>query len=347
MTAWYERALDRGRFPDWLIRAGIRRRLASRLQRETRGGVEAVQARLTEFVRSLSSSPIAIETVAANEQHYELPPAFFEAFLGPRLKYSCGLWDSPDADLASSEEAMLARYAERARLADGQRVLDLGCGWGSFCLWASRRYPGARVLAVSNSSLQRAFIERRARELGVSNLEVRTADANTFEPGRRFDRVVSVEMLEHVKNYRAMFSRVASWLEPDGLFFAHVFAHMRIAYPFEREDDWIGRYFFTGGNMPSAELFLHFQEDLGLIERWIVGGEHYQRTAYAWLAKLDAARDRVMPVLRDAYGDQATAWWHRWRVFLMACAELWGFRGGGEWVVAHYLFRPRPQGDRP
>ena len=339
---WYEAPLERGLFPDPVIRLGIRRRLAARLRQERSGGIERQRERFRRFVDTLRSSPIAIETEAANEQHYELPPEFFVHFLGEHLKYSSGYWPTGATSLDDAEAAMLELYGERARIEDGMTILDLGCGWGSFSLWAARKFPNCRILSVSNSSLQRGFIENRAKELGVTNVEVVTCDVNDFDPGRRFDRIVSVEMMEHVKNYQHLLGRVSSWLEDDGLCFIHIFTNTDVAYSYEASEDWIGKYFFTAGNMPSDDLLLHFQDDLSVVDHWRVDGRHYGRTANAWLDKYDANESAIRAILVEAYGEEeAPKWYHRWRVFLMACAELWNFRRGTEWIVSHYLFSPR------
>ncbi|BFI96133.1 MAG: cyclopropane-fatty-acyl-phospholipid synthase family protein [Rhodanobacter sp.] len=332
---------ERGLLPDALLRLGIRRMCADRLREERFGGLSAQGERQARLIGMLRHSPLAIETAAANAQHYELPPAFFEHCLGPHLKYSCCYYPRGDETLAEAEAAMLALYGERAELCDGQRILELGCGWGSLTLWMAERFPNARITAVSNSHGQRQHIEARCRERGLSNVQVLTRDVNslTLDPDQ-FDRCVSVEMFEHVRNYALLMQRIASWLRPGGKLFVHIFAHRELAYPFETAgaDNWMGRHFFTGGLMPAADTLLHFQQALCIDKRWLVDGTHYEKTANHWLQRQDSQRNAVMAVLHQAYGEHAGLWFQRWRMFWMACAELFGYAGGQEWLVAHYRF---------
>ncbi len=295
----------------------------------------------------LCESPVAVATEEANAQHYEVPTELFRKVLGPRMKYSCCHFPPGVSSLAEAEEAMLALTCERAQMRDGMSVLDLGCGWGSLSLWIAEKYPGCRILSVSNSRTQREHILARCAERGLRNLEVVTADANTFEPGRTFDRVVSVEMFEHMRNHRLLMRRISSWLAPGGKLFVHIFAHRTLAYLFRDEsgDDWMARTFFTGGIMPSDDLLLYFQEDLSIEGHWRVSGLHYRETLERWLRNLDDRKEEILPVLAEAYGKgEADRWFHRWRLFFLACSEVWGFRGGGEWIVSHYLFRRREDG---
>jgi cyclopropane-fatty-acyl-phospholipid synthase len=330
--------------PDALVRRGIRDLCEARLRQEHADNLDVADAIFRRRLSELRNSPLAIQTEAANRQHYEVPTAFFRLCLGKRLKYSSCYYPTGSESLDQAEEAMLALYSERAGLADGQSILELGCGWGSLTLWMAEKFPNARITSVSNSASQREHILARCRERGFPNVEILTRDVNALQLDSRFDRVVSVEMFEHVRNYRMLFERIAGWLESDGSLFAHIFCHRYLMYPFEDEgrDDWMARHFFTGGLMPSADTFLHFQEHLVLRERWLVPGTHYQRTADHWLANQDVHRGEVLRILEDAYGKaHARIWSQRWRMFWMACAELFGYRNGAEWLVAHYRFDPR------
>lgn len=329
--------LEKNLLPDRLIRIGIRRLLAQRIREET------ARYDRTAYVADLKARALAEQTQAANEQHYEVPTPFYQYCLGRNLKYSACLYTTGAETLDQAEEAMLALYAERAQLADGQEILELGCGWGSLCLYNARRFPNARITAVSNSRTQKEFIDTEARKRGLRNLRVITCDINTFDiTPAHFDRVVSVEMFEHLKNYELLFRNIARWLKPGGLLFTHIFTHSRLSYHFVARDasDWMSRYFFTGGQMPAHDLLPQFQDDLRLVQDWKLSGTHYQRTAEHWLQNMDRHKEEILPLFADTYGrDQAVKWWAYWRVFYMACAELWGYRKGEEWLVSHYLFR--------
>jgi cyclopropane-fatty-acyl-phospholipid synthase len=349
LTSFASRLVERDLVPDVLIRQEIRRLLAKRLADEDAGTDDRNRGRKQNFVVQLKTSPIAVETRAANSQHYEVPSRFFELVLGKRLKYSSGLWLPDTNTLDEAEDNMLARTAGCAEVADGQRILDLGCGWGSLSLYLAEKLPHSEIVGVSNSHSQREFIEARSSLLGLKNLAILTADINRFEAPGRFDRVVSVEMFEHMRNYELLFARVAAWMNPRAKCFVHVFTHARFAYPFEVRDatDWMAKYFFSGGVMPSRDLFSHFPHDLHIAEQWEIEGQNYQRTARAWLENLDANRDEILQLFAATYGStlaekekqsEALRWVVRWRIFFMACEELWGYHDGSEWGVTHYLF---------
>ena len=329
---------ERGIAPDWLIRIAIRRLLRRRLREEHADDPELQSGAFARQIEELARSEIAIETDAANEQHYEVPAAFYQRVLGRHLKYSSALWNGDVSNLDDAEARMLQVSCERARLADGQRILELGCGWGSLTLWMAEHYPASTITAVSNSASQREYIMEAAVRRGLDNVEILTCDVNRLEVEPGFDRVVSVEMFEHVRNYRRLLGNISSWLKPDGLLFVHIFCHRTLMYPFETqgEDNWMGRHFFTGGLMPAADTLLCFQEDLKLRRRWLVNGRHYAKTSRAWLERLDADRYGVA----EALGDDKVQL-QRWRMFFMACEELFACRRGSEWMVAHYLFEPR------
>jgi cyclopropane-fatty-acyl-phospholipid synthase len=341
---WYMHFLERNLLPDWLIRLGIRQTVAARLREEERGDEESNQERIRLFAQELKQSPIALNTDDANSQHYQVPWEFFTLVLGRRLKYSCGYWPEAVSTLDESEEEMLRLTCERARVEDGQSILDLGCGWGSLSLYLAEKYPDSHITGVSNSRTQKEFIDSEKTRRSLANLNIITADMNVFDMNARFDRILSVEMFEHMRNYEKLLAKVASWMKPDGLLFVHIFAHVKYAYPYEDlgTADWMARNFFTGGIMPSDDLLLHFQRDVRLIDRWRVSGVHYQKTCEAWLQEMDRHRSKIMTLFSNAYGPgESVKRWVYWRVFFMACAELFGYRRGQEWIVSHYLFDRR------
>lgn len=338
---WYNSLLEKNKIPDFLLRIGIRRLLQQRLDDENKGSVEAQQTHLMQLIGELKASPIAIHTQEANEQHYEVPTEFYQYCLGKHLKYSSGYWKTGVNDIDTSERDMLELTCERAGLRNGQRVLELGCGWGSLSLFMAAKFPESKFTVVSNSRTQKIFIDEQAKQRGILNLTVVTANINDFQPEGEFDRVVSVEMFEHMRNYEKLMALVAGCLKPGGQLFVHIFTHKEYSYKFEviDETDWMSKYFFTGGIMPGDNLLLYFCDALRIQQHWRVSGTHYSKTSEAWLANMDRHKTEIMPLFEKTYGkDQALKWWVYWRIFFMACAELWGFNGGNEWMVSHYLF---------
>ena len=333
---------ERGLLPDALLRAGIRRLCTQRLREEHADDPAAASHRNAHLINELRRSPVAIHTDAANRQHYELPPEFFRQCLGPRLKYSGCYYPTGSESLGEAEAAMLSLYGERAELADGQDILELGCGWGSLTLWMAEQFPQSRITAVSNSSTQRKFIESRCRERGFTNVRVVTNDVNWLEmPDASFDRCVSVEMFEHMRNHGKLMENISGWLKPGGRFFLHSFCHRDFPYFYEDEgeSDWMARHFFTGGVMPAWDLPLQFQQQLKLVDRWAINGEHYARTCRAWLSNCDRNREQILAIFSHSPDPSPPeVQLNRWRLFFMACECLFACLHGNEWFVGHYLF---------
>jgi cyclopropane-fatty-acyl-phospholipid synthase len=333
---------ESGLVPDAVIRAGIRRLLESKRKEIHAGDEEYAASALNAFVAMMNKSPIAHVPDLANEQHYEVPAEFFTQVMGEHLKYSCCYWPQEAGNLSEAETAALELTVRRAGITDGMRVLDLGCGWGSLSLWIAEHFPNSSVMSVSNSTSQRDFITKRAAERSIHNIEVVTCDMNDFQTEKQFDRVVSIEMFEHMRNHGELFRRINEWLAPDGRFFMHIFCHRSTPYEYVDKGpaDWMSRYFFSGGIMPSADLPLRFADHLCVDKRWHLNGQHYAKTCNAWLANMDNNEEAVRTALAECYGEPATSlWWQRWRIFFMACEELFDYDDGHEWYVGHYLLR--------
>ncbi len=329
-------ALDLGLLPEPVIRLGIRRLLGRRLQAER----QRQDSFSSQWLDQMAASPIAEVPELANAQHYEVPAEFYQRVLGSHLKYSCGYWPSRGTDMEGSESAMLRLSCERAQLKDGQRILELGCGWGSLSLWMAENYPRSTILAVSNSASQRQYIERAAQARGLNNLRVVTVDMNDFDPDESFDRIVSIEMFEHMRNWSKLLQRMRGWLHPEGLVFLHFFVHEHFAYPFEAtgKDDWMGRTFFSGGQMPSFDQLQRIEQPFSVKQAWKIDGTHYQKTSEAWLKALKKHKEPILRLFqRELTDEEAKTQYQRWKIFFLACAECFGYQGGNEWFVGHYL----------
>lgn len=335
---------EKGLLSDAVIRMGIRKLCQSRLREIADQDCERTQANLMAFIAQMQLAEIAPLPEKANAQHYEIPAEFYQYCLGINRKYSSCFWLPDTHTLDEAEELALAQTCAHARLGGPLQILELGCGWGSLTLWMASHYSDAQITAVSNSASQREYILQQAKARGLSNIHIITADMNVFDIDQTFDRVVSVEMFEHMRNYTLLYAKVARWLKPGGLFFKHIFVHRSAPYTFDvkAEDDWMSQYFFSGGMMPSDHLPLYFQDDLKIIDTWRWNGTHYQKTANAWLANMDSHHAELTPVLQSIYGQaDAERWRQRWRIFFMACAELFGYNQGQTWWVSHYLFSKR------
>ena len=332
--------VEKGLIPDFLVRSGINKLNQIRLEEISFKSEAEKNSKVLDHVNILKTSPQAIETQKANEQHYELPPEFFVLTLGERKKYSCCYFPVGNETLDQAELASLNQIIERADLHDGQDILELGCGWGSLSLYLAEKFPNSNITAVSNSKPQRLYIEDQSNKRGFTNLTVITCDINQLDFNKIFDRIVSIEMFEHVRNYQMLFERLNRWLRPEGKLFFHVFCHKNVPYLFEdkNDDDWMTRYFFLGGQMPSKDLFLEFSNKFELLHQWTVNGNHYAKTSELWLLKMDKNKKRILEIFRSTYGGDFKIWWNRWRVFYLACAEFFAFNHGEEWHVVHYLF---------
>ncbi|KAI7996316.1 hypothetical protein LOK49_LG10G00987 [Camellia lanceoleosa] len=337
-------SLERNLLPDAVIRRLTRLLLSTRLRSGYQPSSDLQLSHLLHFAHSLREMPIAIKTETAKSQHYELPTSFFKLVLGKQLKYSCCLFTDVSKTLEDAEKAMLELYCERAQIKDGHSVLDVGCGWGSLSLYIAQKYSNCKVTGICNSTTQRAYIEEQSRDLQLQNLEVTVADIGTFDMDASYDRIFSIEMFEHMKNYKDLLKKISKWMKPDSLLFVHHFCHKAFAYHFEdvNEDDWITRYFFTGGTMPSANLLLYFQDDVSVVNHWLVNGKHYAKTSEEWLKRMDENLSSIKPIMESTYGkDSAVKWTVYWRTFFMAVAELFGYNNGDEWMVALFLFKKK------
>ena len=336
---WFNPLLARGLIPDWILRRGVRSQGKERLNMMNK--VDSTKE-YSKFINEASTGNIAVNTDDANNQHYEVDSEFFKYCLGKNLKYSCCFWDENTLDLDAAEDNMLEIYSQRAQITDGMSILDIGCGWGSLSLFLAQKYPKSEITGVSNSSSQKIFIDSVASERNISNLNIITRDINDFRTEEKYDRILSIEMFEHTKNTKKLMNLINDWLNPNGLFFMHVFAHKENPYYFDRDQKnaWMAKYFFTGGMMPNHNLFKDLKSNLEYQESWILSGEHYERTSNAWLDKMDQNKSKILSLFeRSNSSSVAKRKFHFWRLFYIACAEIFGYDNGNEWVVSHHLFK--------
>ncbi|XP_042488486.1 (S)-coclaurine N-methyltransferase-like [Macadamia integrifolia] len=337
-------SLERNLLPDAVVRRLTRLLLAGRLRSGYKPSSEIQLSSLLQFAISLKDMPIAVQTEKPKAQHYELPTSFFKLVLGKNLKYSCCYFIDKSNTLEEAEKAMLELYCERAQIKDGQTILDVGCGWGSLSIYIAQKYANCRVTGICNSTTQKAHIDEQCREMQLQNVDIIVGDISTYEMEASFDRVLSIEMFEHMKNYQELLKKISKWMKQDSLLFIHYFCHKAFAYHFEdkNEDDWITRYFFTGGTMPSANLLLYFQDDVSIVNHWLVNGTHYAQTSEEWLKRMDQNMASISPIMESTYGkDSAVKWIAYWRTFFISVAELFGYNNGEEWMVAHFLFKKK------
>lgn len=336
-----DKIVSKGLLPDFVVRKGINTLLKKRLDDEYGTSFDYAESKRHQLVTELKESPVAIETDKANDQHYMVPPEFFLNALGNRLKYSCAHWDKAK-NLDEAELEMLELTIERAGIQDGDKILELGHGWGAITLFMAEKFPNSEILAVSNSKDQGKFILQRAAERGLKNISIKTDNVATLELEEKFDRVISIEMFEHMRNYKELLKRISTWLNPEGTLFVHIFVHKELTYKFEvvDETDWMSKYFFSGGIMPSEHLLYYFKDDMHVDNHWRVNGTHYGKTARAWLENMDKNKDKIMQIFDKHYPKgEANKWFNYWRIFFMSCEELWNYKDGSEWFVGHYLLK--------
>ena len=335
---WYNTLLSRGLIPDFLLRRGVRSQGKQRLAMMVKGNLSNDYEK---FLKEASSGEIAVHTDDANNQHYEVDSEFFQYCLGKNLKYSSCYWDENTSSLDQAEDNMLELYCKRADVKDGMDILDIGCGWGSLSLFLANKYPNANITGISNSSSQKLFIDKEASKRNLRNLKIITSDINDFKSSKKFDRIISIEMFEHTKNSKKLLDSIDSWLNPKGCFFMHDFAHKNNPYYFDKDQNnaWMAKYFFTGGMMPNHNLFRDLESNLNYQKSWMLSGTHYEKTSNAWLNKMDHNREKILTLFKEN-SDIKTAKrnFHFWRLFFIACAEIFGYANGSEWCVSHHLF---------